>query len=306
MPYWIGVDIGGTFTDLVLYDEGRQTVGTVKTPTTADDPGQAVLRGLSLLGVDPGEVSRFLHGTTIATNTVLEEKGANVSLLTTRGHRDAIEVGRGQRPVLYDIRAPKFVPLVPRRRRYELDERTLFDGTVSRPVDPDSLAELAREVRANGSTAVAVCFLHSYANSGNERAAAEWLAELLPDVSISVSSEVLPEFREYERFSTTALNAYVAPMVGEPRGIGMLRGIELVADRATGAPFARRLRVSERIAARAFEHGLIILSGVPGSVDGVAGDHLLIAPPLVASVAELDRVVDELEAVMRTVQGESD
>ncbi|HEX2174154.1 MAG TPA: hydantoinase/oxoprolinase family protein, partial [Dehalococcoidia bacterium] len=211
--YWIGVDVGGTFTDLVLYDEAGRTLATAKTPTTPDDPSRGILAGLETLGVDLRQVTRFVHGTTIATNTVLEEKGATVSLLTTRGHRDAIEVGRGDRPILYNIRAPKFVPLVPRRRRHETDERTLYDGTVLRPVDPASVDEFAERARADGSTAVAVGFLHSYANPANERAAADRLADLLPGVPISLSSEVLPEFREYERFSTTVLNAYVAPVV---------------------------------------------------------------------------------------------
>ena len=211
--YWLGVDVGGTFTDIVLYDAQARELRTAKTPTTPDDPGRGVLAGLAELGVGLGRVDRFLHGTTVATNTILEGRGATVSLLTTRGHRDALEIGRGNRPILYNIRAPRVSPLVPRRRRYELDERMRFDGTVLRPLDRAGLVAFAETVRANGSGAVAICFLHSYANPAHERQAAELLAELLPGVALSLSSEVLPEFREYERFSTTVLNAYVAPNV---------------------------------------------------------------------------------------------
>jgi N-methylhydantoinase A len=210
---WLGVDVGGTFTDLVLYDPASGRVLTAKTPTTPDEPSQGVLHGLELLGYPASGLERFLHGTTIATNTLLEERGATVSLLTTRGFRDVLEVGRGNRPVLYDLRAGKPTPLVPRRRRLEIDERTAYDGAELVPLDLAGLETFAEAVRANGSQAVAICFLHAYRDPEHERQAAARLAELLPGVALSLSSEVVPEFREYERFSTTVLNAYVQPRV---------------------------------------------------------------------------------------------
>ena len=210
--YRLGVDVGGTFTDLVLYDVERGTLTTAKRPTT-EDPGRGVLAGVAALGVEPSRIERFLHGTTTATNTLLEERGAEVSLITTCGFRDVLEVGRGARQKLYDIRAQKPPPLVPRQRRYEVDERLRFDGSELRPLDRAGLTRLAEEIRRNGSRAVALCFLHAYANPIHEREAAALLGELLPGVAISLSSEVVPEFREYERFSTTVLNAYVAPRV---------------------------------------------------------------------------------------------
>jgi N-methylhydantoinase A len=210
---WLGVDVGGTFTDLVLYEPASGQVRTAKTPTTPADPSEGVLRGLELLGYPAASLGRFLHGTTTATNTLLEERGATVSLLTTRGFRDVLEVGRGNRPVLYDLRAGKPTPLVPRRRRYEIDERTAYDGGELVPLDLAGLEPFAEAVRTNGSQAVAICFLHAYRNPDHERLAAARLAELLPGVALSLSSEVVPEFREYERFSTTVLNAYVQPRV---------------------------------------------------------------------------------------------
>jgi N-methylhydantoinase A len=218
---WLGIDVGGTFTDLVLYDEASGAIVLTKTPSTPHDHSEAMLAGIHRLGVDLAEVAKLAHGTTIATNTVLERTGARTAVLTTRGFRDVLEVGRGNRVVLYNIKATRPRPLVPRSLRFEVDERTLFDGTILREVERGAIDAVIAELRARGVEAVAVCYLHSYANPSNERQTKEWLEKSAPDLFVSVSSGVLPEYREFERFATTMLNAYVAPRVG--RYLGALR-----------------------------------------------------------------------------------
>ena len=211
---WLGIDVGGTFTDLVLYDEDTGHVALAKTPSTPQDHAEGMMTGLARLGVDLGRVAKIAHGTTIATNTVLERNGAPTAVLVTRGFRDVLQVGRGNRVVLYNIKATRPPFLVDRARCLEVDERTLFDGTVLRAVDPDAVAALAVALQARGVEALAVCFLHAYASDANERAARDAVRKAAPDLVVSTSSEVLPEYREYERFTTTVLNVYVAPRVG--------------------------------------------------------------------------------------------
>ncbi len=210
---WLGIDVGGTFTDLVLYDEETGRLHVEKVPSTPDDNSDGMMAGIDRLGVDLARVARFVHGTTVATNTALERKGAKLAVLTTRGFRDVLVVGRGNRTVLYDVKAVRPPPLLPRSAIHEADERTLFDGTVARPLDPESLEPAIAAMRAAGTEAVAICFLHAYANDANERAAKAALTRALPDAFVCTSAEVLPEHREYERFATTALNAYVAPRI---------------------------------------------------------------------------------------------
>jgi N-methylhydantoinase A len=215
---WVGVDIGGTFTDLVLYDETTGALDVAKSPTSPADPTIGLLAALTKLHVDLARTGRVVHGTTIATNTVLERTGAPVWMLTTRGFRDTLEIARTNRTVLYDLRATKPAPLVARPRVIEVDERLAFDGTVIRPLQEadvhDAVARIARHANGGHPGAVVVCFLHSYVNPAHERLAARIARELLPGWYICTSSEVLPELREYERFSTAALNAYVGPKVG--------------------------------------------------------------------------------------------
>jgi N-methylhydantoinase A len=211
--YRIGFDVGGTFTDFTLEGEGR--LRHLKVASTPDDPARAIAEGLSQLltenAIAPGAVVFVAHGTTVATNMVIERRGARTGLITTRGCRDILEIGRQTRPALYDYTVPKPEPLVPRRRRLEVTERLDSSGAVVRPLDEAELAEAVERLLADGVEAVAVCYLHSYANPAHEALSREMLAAKAPQVFVSLSSEVLPEFREYERFSTTVLNAYVGP-----------------------------------------------------------------------------------------------
>jgi N-methylhydantoinase A len=216
--HWVGVDVGGTFTDVVVYDEATGALDVAKSPTTATDPALGLLNALAKLKVALPATGRVVHGTTIGTNAILERTGATVWMLTTRGFRDTLEIARTNRTVLYDIRARKPAPLVERHRILEVDERIAFDGSVVRPLAEDDLRDALERIRAatNGSPpgAVVLGFLHSYANPAHERAAASLAAALLPGWFVSASEEVLPELREYERFSTAALNAYIGPKVG--------------------------------------------------------------------------------------------
>jgi len=211
---WVGVDIGGTFTDVVVYDEAGGAVVAGKGPSTPEDPSAGVLAALGALGIELKQVSRFRHGSTMATNTVLERKGARLGVLTTAGHRDVLIVGRGNREKLYDIKATRAPGLVRRSDIVEVAERLDATGAVLLPLDEADVAAAASGFAERGIEAIAVCFLHSYAEAGHERRAAEILATALPGVPVSISAEILPRHREYERFATTALNAYVAPRMG--------------------------------------------------------------------------------------------
>ncbi|HEY7202070.1 MAG TPA: hydantoinase/oxoprolinase family protein [Candidatus Dormibacteraeota bacterium] len=210
----IGVDIGGTFTDLVLLVDGL-VAGVGKALTTPADPSVAVAAGVErlLAEVDPARVGEVVHGTTLVANALIERKGAVTCLLTTRGARDALAIRREHRYDLYDLFLELPEPLVPRRRRWEVDERVLADGTVDRPLDEAEVRRLARRARREGVQAAAICFLHAYAHPDHERRAAAVLAEELPGVPVSASSDVVPELGEYVRASTTVANAYVRPLM---------------------------------------------------------------------------------------------
>lgn len=218
--FTIGVDVGGTYTDLVATDETGRTV-FAKSPSTPADQSIGVMAGLEELARRLGvsrvamlaATERLVHGTTVATNALLERKGAKVALLTTEGHRDIIEMREGLKPDRYDLRSPPPEPLVPRERRFGVHERLKANGEVSVPLDQDSLDEAIAAIRKSGATSVAVCFLHSYLNPVHELAAVERLTKELPDISVSRSSDVLPQIKEYERVSTTIVNAYVEPIV---------------------------------------------------------------------------------------------
>jgi N-methylhydantoinase A len=218
MTLRIGVDTGGTFTDVCALDEGTGRLHVRKVSSTPDDPARAIVDGVSRIlddvgGRDLGEVTYFAHGTTVGTNALLTERGARTGLLTTAGFRDLLELGRGRRPALYDLQADKPAALVARDLRLEVDERVRHDGRVERAVDPAQVRELARRLREQGVEAVAVCFLYSFVHPEHERVVERILAEELPGVYVSVSSAVLPEFREYERLSTVVVNAYIGPVV---------------------------------------------------------------------------------------------
>jgi N-methylhydantoinase A len=220
MMFRIGVDVGGTYTDLVATDESGRTV-FAKSPSTPADQSLGVMTGLEelarRLNVTRAEMlaatDRLVHGTTVATNALLERKGAKVALLTTEGHRDVIEMREGLKPDRYDLRSPPPEPLVPRERRFGVKERLKANGEVLIPLDANSLDDAIAAIKQSGATSVAVCFLHSYLNPAHELAAVERLKQALPSVSISRSSDVLPQIKEYERVSTTIVNAYVAPIV---------------------------------------------------------------------------------------------
>jgi N-methylhydantoinase A len=223
----IGIDVGGTFTDVVALDARSGAVSVTKVPSTPHNQALGFMKGLAKLKVPLADVERLMHGTTVATNAVLEGKGARVGMLVTTGFRDVLEIGRGERTKLYEFKLLKHPPLVPRSRRFEVRERTRADGTVVQPVSAEAIrAALARRV-GEPVDAWAVCFLHSYANPVNERQAADLLRELVGDVPISTSSGVVGEYREYERFSTTVLNAFVAPLMD--RYLGDVEA-QLVAD----------------------------------------------------------------------------
>jgi len=204
----VGVDTGGTFTDFVLVENG--TVRVHKVLSTPDDPARAILQGLEELGAGEG-LAAVVHGSTVATNAVLERKGVPTGLVTTAGFRDVLEIGRQTRPALYDLRVEREPPLVPRERRFEVVERLDERGGVLTPLDPESVAAAVAALQDAGVTSVAVCLLFSFANPTHEAAVAE--AVRAAGMHVSASHEVLPEFREYERTSTVVLNAYVAPLM---------------------------------------------------------------------------------------------
>jgi len=214
----IGIDVGGTFTDLVAVDDtGRSTLA--KVASTPDDPSIGVMAGLDrlseLLHLAPDQLlqqtERIVHGTTVATNALLEHKGAKVGLLTTEGHRDVIEMREGLKDDRYNLRMPPPVQLVPRALRLGVTERMRADGTIETPLDRTSLAAAIEALRRAGVEAVAVCYLHGYRDPCHERETAAALAAAMPDAYVSLSSGVLPQIKEFDRVSTTVVNAYVGP-----------------------------------------------------------------------------------------------
>jgi N-methylhydantoinase A len=255
----IGSDIGGTFTDLILASEDGRTFQVGKVLTTPDAPDDAVIAGteavLAAARVSPAAVSHVLHGTTLFTNALIERKGARTALVTTRGFRDAVEIAREHRYDMYDLYMQRARPLAPRHLRFELDERVLADGRVRTPVDPDEVRRLAKTLRAAGVEAVAVCLLHAYANPTPERLVGAILREELPGVAVTLSCELVPEIREYERASTTLANVYVqrlaarylARLRDRLRGIGIPGGLFIMqsngglCEAETGARYPVRL-----------------------------------------------------------------
>ncbi|MEA2512670.1 MAG: N-methylhydantoinase [Thermomicrobiales bacterium] len=213
----VGVDIGGTFTDLLLFDTDSGEFFLGKVLTTPDDPSRAVQEGIRELlhtsSRNPAGVGQIVHGTTLVTNALIERKGARTALLTTKGFRDAVEIGREHRYDLYDLFLELPKPLVPRALRFELDERVLSDGTILTPLEPDETARAIELLRREGIEAVAVCLLHSYQNPTHERQVVEEIARSAPDLIVSASADVVPEIREFERASTTIANVYVRPLV---------------------------------------------------------------------------------------------
>ena len=286
--YRVGIDVGGTFTDLVAVDDGGATT-LAKVPSTPQDPSVGVLEGLtqlaSRLGIDRAallaQTDRIVHGTTVATNALLERKGAKLGLLTTEGHRDVIEMREGLKDEQrYNLRMPPPVQLVPRRLRLGVRERLRADGRVDLPLDPQSLERAIAVLRQEDVEAVAVCYLHAWRDPRHEEATREALQRALPGAYVSLSSEVLPQIKEFERVSTTLINAYVGPVLSRylARLDGRLaeagyRGPTLIIQSHGGvAPIAE----AGRLAAGG------VLSGPAGGVAGsVYAARLIEAPNLI-------------------------
>lgn len=213
----VGVDVGGTFTDFALEKGGK--IHTTKILTTPDAPERAILEGLDILlqqvGLKPSDIDVLIHGTTLATNAIIERKGARTAMLTTEGFRDVIELGKENRFDQYDLNIDKPEPLVPRYLRFGVPERLSAKGEVLLPLDVDTLNDIAERLIAEEIESVAICFLHGFIDPQHEQKAAQVLQSLVPNLQISLSSEVAPEIREYERFSTTVANAYVQPKISD-------------------------------------------------------------------------------------------
>jgi len=239
----VGIDVGGTFTDLAAVDESTGRVVVTKLPSRPRDEAAAVLAGLGALGIASRDVRRLVHGTTVGTNAVLERRGARVAVLTTAGFRDLIEIGRTKRniPALF---VPTFVrpkPVVERKHRFEVVERLDADGSVLVPLDLASVERALDGALAAGAEALAVCLLHSYVNPAHERAVADAAKGRRPGLPVSCSAEVVAEYREFERFSTTVLNAYLQPLMDE-----YLTGLE------------------ERLRATGYAHGVLTVGSSGG------------------------------------------
>ncbi len=286
MTFRLGVDVGGTFTDLALYDTTTNHLEFAKTPSTPSNQAVGVTNGIKQLierlGIAPNEITSFIHGTTVATNALLERKGARTGLVVTAGFRDVLQIGRQDRPRLYDWRVRRPDPLVPRHLRLEIKERILYTGEVLIPLDSKDISDVAELLRKEKVEAVAVCLLHSYANPIHEQMIGKALAHALPNVRISLSSDVLPEFKEYERMSTTTINAFVAPVMGR-----YLRGLQQsLAD--AGVPAELHVMQSNggvMGAATAIEEPVhTILSGPAGGVIGSVALSAQAGEPNVISV----------------------
>ncbi|MDP6512361.1 MAG: hydantoinase/oxoprolinase family protein, partial [SAR202 cluster bacterium] len=271
----IGIDVGGTFTDLVVAQDD-QPIGHFKTHSTPSDPSIGVLRGLTEVAEAHGqtldqllaEVELIVHGTTVATNTLVERKGANVGLITTEGFRDLLEMREGLKEDRYNLRMKPVEPLVPRYLRLGVPERVKFDGSVHTPLDLDALRGALRELKAEGVDSLAVCFLFSFMNPDHELQAEAEIRMAFPDAFISLSHQVLPQIKEFDRLSATALNAYVGPELGRYLGNLQQRMNEhsdeskvlIIQSNGGAAPIEDSIRFAVRS----------ILSGPAGGAKGAA------------------------------------
>ncbi|GAB4431471.1 MAG: hydantoinase/oxoprolinase family protein [Chloroflexi bacterium OHK40] len=254
-----GFDIGGTFTDFVLCDMQTGELHTYKTLTTPDDPARAVIEGwntlLGAIGAEGAQVELSIHGTTLITNALIERKGARTVLITTAGFGDTLDTQREMRYDIYDLHSPPVPPLVPRELRCEADERMNTFGETVTPLSEAALEAVAAFIARSDPQAAAICFLHAYRNGAHEQRAAAFLRERFPDLALSLSSEVAPEIREYERMSTTVANAYVQPLaerylvnlesqlqrLGYPRDLYLMLSSGGISVAATAARFPIRL-----------------------------------------------------------------
>jgi N-methylhydantoinase A len=209
----VGIDIGGTFTDVVMFDEDSGVMSRAKSLSTPHAPEEGFMRGLSLIGAPAGDIRSLVHGTTIVTNLILERKGARVALITTKGFRDVLEIMRATRPLPYDLAWRKPEPLVPRSLCFEVDERLNAQGEIVRPLDPDAVHRVVDEILGLGIDGIAVSLLHSYVDDTHERMVEAIIRSKRPDLPLSISSRVCREIREYERTNTTVVNVYAMPRV---------------------------------------------------------------------------------------------
>lgn len=283
--YRIGIDVGGTFTDLVAVDQnGTTTLG--KSPSTPADPSIGVLEGLDVLAAALGldrasllaQTERIVHGTTVATNALLERKGARVGLLTTAGHRDVLEMREGLKPEdRYNLRLAAPEPLVPRKLRLGITERIRADGSVLTPLDEASVVNAVEAMTRAGVTSVAICFLHAWRNAAHEAEAARIVRERMPGVFVTASSEVYPQIKEYERVSTTVVNAYVGPVVagylgrleGRLKEAGYQGPLFIMLSHGGVAPVEEAIRLA----------AATVLSGPAGGVAGSTYAAVLLETP---------------------------
>ncbi len=274
MSVRIAIDTGGTFTDLVLSDPDTGRLVFHKVPSTPADPSRALVEGVKGLvdraGVEKGGILFLIHGTTVATNTILQRRGARTAFITTEGFRDVLHIQRQDRPHLYNMRIRRTPALVTRSLRYELPERVLHDGSEAAPVDHDRLNDLVMALREEGIEAVGVGFLHSHIDPGHERSVGEALRRALPKATVCLSSDMSREEGEYERFSTCAMNAYVQPVM-----TGYLQRVnEALSEASVPAPlFVMKSNGGVTSAREAADHCVhTILSGPAGGV--VAGEEI--------------------------------
>jgi N-methylhydantoinase A len=211
---FVAVDIGGTFTDLIGFDDSTGTFVQAKSLTTPSELTRGVINCIRESGVAASGINELIHGSTIAINTLIERKGAKTGLVVTSGTRDVYIIGRGNRPESYNLFFRRHQPLVPRRMTLEVEERLLSSGEVHRPLRKTSVAEACKALKTAGVEAIAVCFLHSYANPEHERIAGDMIRKAMPDAYLSLSHDILREYREFERITTTVVNAYIGPKVG--------------------------------------------------------------------------------------------
>src|SRR5262249_10449228 len=281
----IGCDIGGTFTDFVLIETMTGAIRTAKRLTTSDDPSRAMVAGLSELahttpGV-AGAAERLAPAATLIGHPGIERKGAKTALVCPAGFRDVLELRRYVRVTTYEMFADPPAPLVPRRLRLPVNERIRADGSVLRPVDPDEIRRIAATLHGENIESVAICFLHAFTNPANERAAGELLRQLLPGVAISLSSDVLPQIKEYERSATTVINAYVKPLT-----VGYLGRLEQgLAREGFAAPLQIMLSnggIGSSQTAAAFPIRLVESGPVAGAVVAQRFAHMLDLPEVLA------------------------
>ena len=208
----ISVDVGGTFTDVIVMDNQNDTLQFYKVETTPNDPSDGVLRGFHKTELRFEEFEYFIHGTTLGINALLTQTGARVGIVTTKGFRDVYELGRLDRDEMYDLKYKKPPTLVPRYLRFEVEERVTFDGNIHIQFNEDNAKDVANQIRDHGIESVAICFLHSYSYPEHEQKMAEVILDECPNIEVTLSSALSREYREYERTSTAVMDAYVKPI----------------------------------------------------------------------------------------------